>query len=235
MKVFLDAGHGGRDPGAVAGGVQEKTFTLDIDSRIAKLLKEHNITVERTRTTDVFVDSTPRATKVKNSKAKYCISSHINAGKGTGAEVLISKYNDGKLANEILKELTKLGLRNRGVKKRTLKNGQDYYYIHRLTGSVTTLIVEYGFIDTKADRDFISNANNRQKCAEAVVRAICKVEGIKYKEVVKKPPTPSTSNADRDLFYRVVTGSFNNRKNAEERIELLKKAGFDSFIDIYEK
>src|SRR5699024_3932483 len=196
VKIFLDAGHGGKDSGATAGGKREKDFTLDIDNRIAKLLKVNGFTIQRTRTKDTFVDSTPRATKVKNSKAKYCVSSHINAGGGVGAEVLISQHNDGQLAREILKNLSTLGLNNRGTKKRKLNNGKDYYFMHRLTGNVTTLIVEYCFIDTKKDRDFISKSSNRQKCAEAVVKAICKVEGVEYKTSTSSNTKPSTGTSN---------------------------------------
>ena len=38
-----------------------------------------------------------------------------------------------------------------------------------------------------------------------------------------------------DTFYRVVTGSYKDRENAEEKLEELKNAGFDSFLVIYEK
>lgn len=40
---------------------------------------------------------------------------------------------------------------------------------------------------------------------------------------------------NKDLFYRTVTGSFKDKKEAETRVEELKKAGFDSFIDEYKK
>src|SRR5699024_2032390 len=195
-KIFLDEGDGGKASGGSAGGKKEKDFTVDIDDRISKLSKVYELTIQRTKTKDTFVDSTPRANKVKNSGAKYCISSHINAGGGTGAEVLISQYTDGKLAIEILKNLEKLGLRNRGAKKRKLNNGQDYYFMRRLTGNVTTLIVEYCFIDTKKDRDFISKSSNRQKCAEAVVKAICKVEGVEYKTSTSSNTKPSTGTSN---------------------------------------
>ena len=126
MKIWLDAGHGGKDPGAMAGGVKEKDLTLDIDNRLAQLLKNNGAKVYRTRTNDKTVDPSPRAAAIKNSGADSCISSHINAGGGEGVEILISKYNNGNLAEEILKELQALGLKSRGIKKRLLKNGVDY-------------------------------------------------------------------------------------------------------------
>ena len=181
ITIWEDSGHGGKDPGTSYGQYKEKDWSLDIGNRIAKLSKECGIGVKRTRDKDVTVEPNERAKQVKESGVKLCISSHINAGGGLGAEVLISQYNDGKLAREILKNLEAIGLNNRGTKKRKLKNGKDYYFMHRLTGSVTTLIVEYGFMDTKSDREFLAKPENRQLCAEAVVKAICTTEGIPYK------------------------------------------------------
>lgn len=181
LTIWEDSGHGGKDPGTSYGQHKEKDWALDIGNRIAKLSKECGIGVRRTRDKDITVEPNERAKQVKESGVKLCISSHINAGGGLGAEVLISQYNDGKLAREILKNLEAIGLNNRGTKKRKLKNGKDYYFMHRLTGSVTTLIVEYGFMDTKSDREFLAKPENRQLCAEAAVKAICTIEGIPYK------------------------------------------------------
>ena len=182
MKVWLDAGHGGSDPGTSAFGTLEKNWTLDIDTRIARILSHNGISHERTRTTDATVEPSIRAARIKNSGADYCISSHINAGGGRGAETIHSIYSQtGKrLAEMILEELGKVGLETRRAYSRAGSNG-DYYFMHRLTGNVTTIIVEYGFIDTKSDHDFLAKAENRQKCAEAVVKALFKLEGINYR------------------------------------------------------
>jgi N-acetylmuramoyl-L-alanine amidase len=181
MKIWLDAGHGGNDSGASAFGKIEKDWTLDIDTRIAEILSYNNIKHERTRTTDITVTPDIRASRVRNSGADYCISSHINAGGGEGAETIHSIYNEtGKnLAQLILDELGEIGLNKRRVFSREGSNG-DYYFMHRETGSVTTIIVEYGFIDNENDNNFLSQAGNRQKCAEAVVKGIFKLEGINY-------------------------------------------------------
>ncbi|MYL60114.1 N-acetylmuramoyl-L-alanine amidase, partial [Virgibacillus halodenitrificans] len=46
MKLYLDPGHGGTDPGAVGNGLQEKEIVLDIALRIQKLITTHYIHVE---------------------------------------------------------------------------------------------------------------------------------------------------------------------------------------------
>lgn len=224
--IITDAGHGGRDSGTLYGNILEKDLALDIDKRLAEGLIKQGISVTRTRTSDTTLDPTPRTNKVKASGRKYCISSHINAGGGMGAEVLVSQYNDQKLAKEIMKNLGEIGIDNkRGVKTRKLANGKDYYYMHRLTGNVTTLIVEYGFIDTKKDREFLSIASNRQKCADAVVRAICTIEGIKYKE-----DKPVSTKPVSTVIHRVQVGAYGERSNAERLVKELKSKGYEAII-----
>lgn len=224
MKVWSDGGHGGKDSGATYGAIKEKDLTLDIDNKISNLLTINGYKVYRTRTKDTYVHPNQRGKMVKQSKADICISSHINMGGGSGAEIFISQYNkDLALPQLILENLKNIGLNTeRGIKTRKLTNGQDYYYMHRLTGNVKTLIIEYGFLDNKQDREFLLEGKNRFECAKAVVKAICEVDGKKFVEDKKE-----------DVYYRVVTGSYKDRSLAEKRVKELEKKGFSSFIDIY--
>lgn len=197
MKIWLDAGHGGNDSGASAFGIVEKDWTLDIDNKIAEILSHNNIQYERTRTSDITVTPNIRASRVRNSGADYCISSHINAGGGEGAETIHSIYSETgkKLAQLILDELGEIGLNKRRVFSREGSNG-DYYFMHRETGSVTTIIVEYGFIDNENDNKFLALAGNRQKCAEAVVKGLFKLEGISYMPIENGNNDDNNDNND---------------------------------------
>ena len=53
-SIMLDAGHGGRDPGAVYNGRREKDDTLSLTLAIGELLQERGIDVLYTRTTDIY-------------------------------------------------------------------------------------------------------------------------------------------------------------------------------------
>lgn len=173
MTVIIDPGHGGVDPGAVAAGELEKNWTLKISLYQRDRFKQLGIPVSMTREDDRTLDSGPRTSIVKNSGAKYCISNHLNAGGGDRGEVIHSIYNDGKLANRIKDALVDAGQTAVKVYSRESgkAKGKDYYYMHRETGSVTTIIVEYCFIDNPAD--FAHFKANWQDYAEAVVRAFC--------------------------------------------------------------
>ena len=68
--VVLDAGHGGKDPGALGKRSKEKDIVLDVVLRVGNYLKNHNnIKVVYTRNTDVFVELDRRAKIANEAKA----------------------------------------------------------------------------------------------------------------------------------------------------------------------
>lgn len=200
--LIIDPGHGGKDPGAVANGILEKDYTLKISQYQYDRFKALGVPVMLTRDTDVFIDSTPRANLVKNSGAKYCISNHINAAGNTaarGAETIHSIFSDGKLAHALFRAVVDEGMPGRRMfcregekklvdaqgrpilkdgKEQYVLNGLDYYFMHRQTGSVETIIVEYGFATNTEDSALIQT--NWQRYAEAVVRGFCQFIGHLY-------------------------------------------------------
>lgn len=79
-KVVIDAGHGGKDPGAIsASGVKEKDIVLDIANRLKKFLESEGIEVVMTRDSDVFIPLQERTEIVIKSKADFFISVHANS------------------------------------------------------------------------------------------------------------------------------------------------------------
>lgn len=93
FKVVLDAGHGGKDPGAVKNGVKEKDVVLDVVLKIGKILEQNkDIEVIFTRKTDVFVELRERANIANKAKANLFISVHCNSvksGNPIGAMTLV--------------------------------------------------------------------------------------------------------------------------------------------------
>ena len=76
-KVFLDAGHGGRDPGAGGNGIQEKNITLPVTLKIGDILKNHDINVGYSRTTDIFVELEDRASLANNFGANVFVTAML--------------------------------------------------------------------------------------------------------------------------------------------------------------
>ncbi len=81
FTVVIDAGHGGRDPGALGLVVQEKDLNLEVAKRTGKLIKDNypDVKVLFTRTTDVFLTLQERADFVNKNHADLFICIHTNA------------------------------------------------------------------------------------------------------------------------------------------------------------
>ncbi len=79
-QVVIDAGHGGRDEGAVGpAGLKEKDLVLDISNRLARRLRERGLGVVLTRQEDVFVPLEERTSRANDARADLFISIHANA------------------------------------------------------------------------------------------------------------------------------------------------------------
>ncbi len=80
MVVIIDPGHGGKDPGAVSKGIQEKDVVLGIGLKLGKYINESfpDIKVIFTRNTDVFVPLIERSRIANKNKADLFISLHAN-------------------------------------------------------------------------------------------------------------------------------------------------------------
>ncbi len=77
--VVIDAGHGGHDSGAVAGGQQEKNLVLQITKKLQKELKRKGYRVYLTRGNDRFLKLGQRTRIADKKDAKVFISIHANA------------------------------------------------------------------------------------------------------------------------------------------------------------
>lgn len=188
MQIINDAGHGGSNPGASGFGQREKDWSLEASQYVNKRLNELGVQSTQTRTKDVTLDSTERTNIVKASKAEVCLSHHYNAfnAKAEGVETIHSVYSDDVLAKNIAYAIRDCGQKFRRVFSRAGNSG-DYYYMHRLTGAVKTIIIEYGFIDNATDYNKIKSKDYRIKMYEAVVKVMCEYFKVSYKTIQNDP------------------------------------------------
>lgn len=186
--LIIDPGHGGTDPGGGSNALWlEKDLVLQISLYQAERFRALGVDTTLTRTTDRTLPPADRTEIVRESGARYCISNHINAGGGDGVEAIHSIHSDGLLARRIVEAIRARGQNVRRVFTRTLTGdaSKDYYYMHRNTGGVETVIVEYGFADSRGD-DVRQLQNDWRSYAEAVVEAFCEHIGHPY-----APPRPA--------------------------------------------
>ncbi|MBN1405472.1 MAG: N-acetylmuramoyl-L-alanine amidase [Candidatus Omnitrophica bacterium] len=86
--IVIDAGHGGKDPGAISsGGMQEKSITLNISKKLKNYLQNENVDIFLTRANDTFISLYRRADIANELDADFFISIHVNASQ--------KKYIDG--------------------------------------------------------------------------------------------------------------------------------------------
>jgi N-acetylmuramoyl-L-alanine amidase len=85
-RIVIDAGHGGRDPGAQGPGYTEANLTLDIALRLERLLaKEPGVEVVLTRRTDEYVGLQERTAIANREGADLFVSIHANASRNRSA------------------------------------------------------------------------------------------------------------------------------------------------------
>lgn len=221
MKLFLDPGHGGSDPGAVSNGLNEKDVNLDIALRIRSILVDQyeNVEVLMSRTGDTTKSLNQRTNEANAWGADFYLSIHINAGGGTGYEDYIySGLSDSSRTagyqDIIHAEVIKLNqLRDRGQKKAN-------FHVLRET-SMDALLSENGFIDNAQDAALMKQSSWRQNVALGHANGIALAFGLKRKP---SPPPPSGT------LYKVIAGSFRARENADERVAFLRSKGIESFV-----
>lgn len=219
-----DAGHGGSDPGAISNGNVEKDYNLEAALHVNGRLKEHGIDSTCTRTEDIALSNNERTNMVK--QYKNCISHHFNAGGGSGTETIHSIHSSPDFANMVIDELRDANypVRPKAVYSKENSKGQDWYYMHRDTGSCKTTIIEHEFVDGPQTAQ-IKDSMYRQEMYECTVKAICRYEGVAYKPL-KKAETQEQS----DKLHRVQVGAFANIENAERLKDELKSKGYAAFV-----
>ena len=216
-KVFLSAGHGGTDPGAVGYGLKEKDINLNVLKACRDELKAHGVKVICSREKD---ENDPVGQEVKEanaSKADIAISFHINAGGGDGFEAFCNTKNkDGvKLAELGEKYIKALGQNSRGV-----KDGLHLYFVKNTT--MTSVLFETFFIDTK-DNTIGDTASEQKAIGVAYAKAILEYLGVEGKPKTTKPKAQTTTVKDESFKVKVTANILNVRAGAGVKFNITTK------------
>lgn len=176
MKVCIDAGHGGKDSGAIGATVAEKWIALDVANRVAQKLQNSGIDIVMTRDSDYFVELSDRAKIANNAGADVFVSIHCNSAgpevRGTEVWCYSGAAEDGRLAKAIHNRLMKrTGFHDRGVK-------EESYAVLRLTKCPAAL-VELGFISNTGEEKTMMGFDYQDAASTAIVEGIKEFAGIK--------------------------------------------------------
>lgn len=206
VTICLDPGHGGNDSGAIGiNNVYEKNLTLKIAQYCKQELEKYNCHVVMTRTGDTNPSLVDRANFAKSQGAQYLISIHLNSAAGggaVGAEVYYPNthwrpdisQNGKNVAQAIQNQLVSLGIRDRGIKFRTIDTNEypdpyryddgsvaDYYGIIRNAkyNGLTGMIIEHCFINNVSDyNNYLNSDAKLQKLGVADANGIVSALGL---------------------------------------------------------
>ena len=186
--VYLDAGHGGYDPGASYFGISEKSLTLAIQIRVKAKLEAEGYQVVTTRTSDTYVDLTDRSRAANASESDIFVSIHINASGSSAAQGIETYYYQpyaeypsrinaayhanptrlsmsDTLANAIQSSLINAtGAQNQGVKRQT-------FAVLRET-TAPAVLLELGFLSNPQEAARLNTSAYQETLANAIVAGI---------------------------------------------------------------
>lgn len=183
--VVIDAGHGGRTPGATRQGIKEKNLNLDIVLQLKEIFdnSDENIGVYYTRLDDSNPTFDQRVQLANKSDADLFISVHNNSlvksTKTKGTQVMYSESDteelgSKKFADILLEEITKeLDSVNKGLVK-----GDDIYIIR--TSEVPVALVEVGFMTNKEELELLNSEEYQKQTAEAIYQSVIKAFELGY-------------------------------------------------------
>lgn len=168
--IMIDAGHGGRDPGAVGrSGSYEKTLTLDTTFLVKKELERRGAKVLMTRKDDTYISLSIRSYHSKRSNADAFISLHYNSAPSNIIASGLNSYyyhsKDKKLATSIQKSMVDhTGLRDRGTKK------GNFHVIRE--NNKPAVLLELGFMSDAREEQTILTSSYQERASKGIANGL---------------------------------------------------------------
>ncbi len=169
-RIWIDAGHGGRDPGTLGvAGTREKDVTLAVSRQLQDLLVQSGADVRMSRVDDREVDLHARPSLANQAKADLFISVHANSGgaasSGTETYYWTNHPASLKLADTVHRALVRgMGLPDRKVRR------VDYVVLVKTT--MPSILVELGFMSNAKEEQMLRDPGFQRKAAEALREGI---------------------------------------------------------------
>lgn len=213
-KIFIDAGHGGHDPGATGNGLREKDLTLKIAKKIESKLKGI-ATIKMSRTTDKYLSLTQRTNMANAWKADYFLSIHINAGGGTGYEDFVFNGRTSTathmfrniMHNEIIKLIPRVT--NRGKK-------QANFAVLRQS-RMPAMLSESLFIDRKADADLLKQDSFIDAIAQGHANGLIEIFNLDQNKGTKPVPKPKDNFVGKRVESKINNLRFYNKASWSDK------------------
>lgn len=206
-KVFIDAGHGGTDPGSLGYGYRESDLNLQVAKKVESKLKSKGIDVKMSRSSDVYYSLSERANMANDYGADAFVSIHQNSAQAKSANGIETYYNRNKeedkpLSNDIQKQvISQTGAKNRGVKSAG--------FAVLVKSEMISSLVECGFISNESEVKKLSDSYYQDKLATGIADGI--ENYLKSNVIIEESQMTATGkviNADRLNVRRGPATSF---------------------------
>lgn len=195
MKILIDPGHGGSDPGAVKF-IQESKYTLTYALELGRVLSLLGFTINYSRTTDNTVSLAQRGAAANAWKGDLFISIHFNAGVG-GHGIETYALSPGGKAEKLAGAVQSALIASTNQFDRHCKFAN--FQVLRDT-SMPAILIEGGFVDSAEDSKLISSEDYKHKYINGVSKALCAFTGTPWKDVYTMTTATVTTTAQPRTF-----------------------------------
>jgi N-acetylmuramoyl-L-alanine amidase len=210
INVVIDPGHGGIDPGVNGGGFREKDIVLDLAKKVKEMAPQYNINVIMTRENDHLPGNAAsikeglmsRIDIAEKAKADLFISLHVDAtgiGGSTGSSgfsIYVSRQdsNERSAQSKNLASYMMASLKNVvTIKEQILQRIQHKILVLDET-KCPSILIECGYITNPSDRSFITQSQNQETVAKAILNGVVEYENARASsaalEISTKPYEP---------------------------------------------
>jgi N-acetylmuramoyl-L-alanine amidase len=195
VTVVIDAGHGGKDFGAMANEIYEKDLCLQIAQKVLALNENPNLKIILTRSTDIYQTPPEKANLINSLQADLAISIHIGATgnkaetKESGVHVWINKDElpnlpeSRILANALLQSFaSNFALQ---VKPNPMQREKGIWILKSTQCPIALL--EPGFINNAKDLTIISSREGQENIARNILMGIEKYLATDKSKLLQQP------------------------------------------------
>lgn len=173
LRIVLDPGHGGSDPGAIWGATYEKDITLQIAEKLKQSLEKLGSTVFTTRDSDMYINLKDRVYTAKAKEADLFISIHLNFLEEDTTVSGIETYctestnkNSTLLAEAVHSNL----IRETDAKDRNVRIDSNLYVVRRNT--VPSCLIETGFLTSETEGPLLLSDDYQDKLVAGICNGI---------------------------------------------------------------
>ena len=183
--IIINAGHGGKDPGALGNNLRESNLNLSLSLVTEYYLNQYNdCRIIMPRRNDVYVGLTERRDIAEKANADLYISQHCNAYHDVTARGFETFIFNGEVYSttekaqidihtSVYNVLAKYNMPNRGMKRSSHWEPKNI--------RVPVVLIEYGFVTNKLDADILRSTEIIKELGKATAEGIAKTLNLSLK------------------------------------------------------